>query len=53
MSGAIFNLIIQIVGGAIGGNAVGGLFKNIVLSPLLKTISVPWAEVLVELSCRA
>jgi hypothetical protein len=30
---------IQIVGGAIGGNAVGGLFKNIVLSPLFKTIS--------------
>ena len=29
MSGMIINLIIQIVSGAIGGNAVGGIFKNI------------------------
>jgi hypothetical protein len=39
MSGAIINLIIQIVAGAIGGNAAGGFLKNIDLSPLVKTIS--------------
>jgi hypothetical protein len=39
MSATIINLIIQLVAGAFGGNAVGGLLKNIDLSPLAKTIS--------------
>ena len=39
MSGTIVNLIIQIVAGAIGGNAAGGFLKNIDLSPLTKTIT--------------
>ena len=39
MSGTIINLILQIVAGAIGGNAAGGFLKNIDLSPLVKTIS--------------
>ena len=39
MSGTIINLIIQLVAGAIGGNAAGGFLKNIDLSPLVKTIS--------------
>jgi hypothetical protein len=53
MSGTIINLIVQIVSGAIGGNVAGGFLKNIVLSPLLKTISGAVAEVLAERSCRA
>src|SRR5450631_2709023 len=39
MSGAIINLILQLVAGAIGGNVAGGLLKNIDLSPLVKTIT--------------
>ncbi len=39
MSQAIINLILQVVAGAIGGNAVGGILKNIDLRPLVKTIS--------------
>ena len=39
MSGTIINLILQLVGGAIGGNAAGGFLKNIDLGPLTKTIS--------------
>jgi hypothetical protein len=39
MSGTIINLILQVVAGAVGGNAVGGLLKNIDLGPLAKTIS--------------
>jgi hypothetical protein len=39
MSGTIINLILQLVAGAIGGNAAGGLLKNIDLSPLVKTIT--------------
>jgi hypothetical protein len=39
MSGTIINLILQVVAGAIGGNAVGGFLKNINLGPLAKTIS--------------
>jgi hypothetical protein len=41
MSGAIINLILQIVAGALGGNAAGGFLKNnnIDLSPLAKTIT--------------
>lgn len=38
MSGAIINLIIQIVGGVLGGHAAGGFLKNINLGPLAKTI---------------
>jgi hypothetical protein len=39
MSGTIINLIIQIVAGALGGHAAGGILKNIDLSPLAETIS--------------
>lgn len=39
MSGTIINLIIQIIAGAMGGHAAGGILKNIDLSPLTKTIS--------------
>jgi hypothetical protein len=39
MSGTVINLIIQVVAGALGGNAAGGFLKNIDLSPLVKTIS--------------
>ena len=39
MSGTIINLILQVVAGAIGGNAIGGFLKNVDLSPLAKTIS--------------
>lgn len=39
MSGTIINLIVQAIAGAIGGNAVGGIMKNIDLGPLGKTIS--------------
>ncbi|HXW70593.1 MAG TPA: hypothetical protein VEK34_03990 [Methylocella sp.] len=39
MSGTIINLILQVVAGAFGGHAAGGLLKNIDLSPLVKTIS--------------
>jgi hypothetical protein len=39
MSGTIINLIIQIVAGALGGNAAGGFLKNLDLSPLVKTIT--------------
>ena len=39
MSGTIINFIIQIVAGALGGHAAGGLFKNIDLGPLAKTIA--------------
>lgn len=39
MSGTIMGLIIQAIAGAIGGNAAGGLLKNIDLGPLAKTIS--------------
>ncbi len=39
MSGTIINLILQLVAGAIGGNAAGALLKNIDLSPLIKTIT--------------
>ncbi len=39
MSGTIINLIVQIVAGAIGGNAAGTFLKNLDLSPLAKTIT--------------
>ena len=39
MTQTIINLILQVVAGAFGGNAVGGFLKNIDLSPLSKTIS--------------
>jgi len=34
MSGTIANFIIQLIAGAVGGNAAGGLLKNINLGPL-------------------
>jgi hypothetical protein len=39
MTQTIINLILQVVAGAFGGNAIGGFLKNIDLSPLAKTIS--------------
>ena len=39
MSGTIVNLIIQLIAGAVGGNAAGGLLKNISLGPLGNTIA--------------
>jgi hypothetical protein len=39
VSGTIINLLIQIVAGALGGNAAGRFLKNIDLSPLVKTIA--------------
>ena len=39
MSAKILNLILQLVAGAIGGNAASSFVKNIDLSPLIKTIS--------------
>ena len=39
MSGTIVNFIIQLIAGAVGGNAAGGLLKNISLGPLGNTIA--------------
>jgi hypothetical protein len=39
MSAAIINLIIQLIGGAVGGNAAGGFLKNLSLGPLGNTIA--------------
>jgi hypothetical protein len=39
MTGPIITLIIQAIAGAIGGNAISGIVKNIDLGPLGKTIS--------------
>jgi hypothetical protein len=39
MSGTIVNFIIQTIAGAVGGNAAGGLLKNINLGPLGNTIA--------------
>jgi uncharacterized membrane protein YeaQ/YmgE (transglycosylase-associated protein family) len=39
MSGTIVNLIIQLIAGAVGGNAAGGLLKNISLGPLGNTVA--------------
>jgi hypothetical protein len=39
MSSTIVNLIIQLIAGAIGGNAAGAWLKNISLGPLGNTIS--------------
>jgi len=39
MSSVLINLIIQVIAGAFGGNAAGGLLKNIDLGPVAKTIS--------------
>jgi hypothetical protein len=41
MSGAIINLIVQLVAGAAGGNAIGGIMKNIDLGPIAKTVRAP------------
>jgi uncharacterized membrane protein YeaQ/YmgE (transglycosylase-associated protein family) len=39
MSGTIVSFIIQLIAGAVGGNAAGGLLKNISLGPLGNTIA--------------
>jgi hypothetical protein len=39
MSGIIINLLIQLVSGAVGGNAVGGILKNLDLGPVGNSIS--------------
>ena len=39
MSGILINLIIQALGGAIGGNALGGVLKNLSLGPVGNTIA--------------
>jgi hypothetical protein len=39
VSGTIVNFIIQLIAGAVGGNAAGGLLKNINLGPLGNTIA--------------
>jgi hypothetical protein len=39
MSGILVNLIIQAIGGAIGGNAIGATLKNMDLGPLGNTIA--------------
>lgn len=39
MTGPIITLIIQAIAGAIGGNAISGIVKNIDLGPLTKTIA--------------
>ncbi len=39
MSGMIASFIIQLIAGAVGGNAAGGLLKNINLGPLGNTIA--------------
>jgi hypothetical protein len=38
MSGVILNLIIEIVGGAVGGNAIGAALKNVSLGTAGNTI---------------
>ena len=39
MSGTIINLIIQLIAGAIGGNAVGAAAKNVSLGPTGNTVA--------------
>jgi hypothetical protein len=39
MTGPLITLIIQAIAGAIGGNAISGIAKNIDLGPLAKTIA--------------
>ena len=39
MSGTIINLIIQLIGGAIGGNGIGAAMKNVNLGPAGNTIA--------------
>ena len=39
MSGILINLIIQAIGGAVGGNAIGATLKNLNLGPLGNTIA--------------
>jgi hypothetical protein len=39
MSGTIINLLIQIIGGAIGGNGAGAALKNFNLGPIGNTIA--------------
>jgi hypothetical protein len=39
MSQALINLIIQAIGGAVGGNAIGSTAKNLNLGPLWNTVA--------------
>ena len=39
MSGALINIIIQLISGAVGGNAVGGLLKNMSLGAAGNTVA--------------
>jgi len=39
MSATLMNLIIQIIGGAIGGNGAGASLKNLTLGPIGNTIA--------------
>jgi hypothetical protein len=43
MSGTIINLIIQLIAGAIGGNAVGAAAKNVNLGTAGNTSLALWA----------
>ena len=43
MEGMLANLIVQVIGGAIGGNAVGAAAKNVSLGPLGNTIAADGA----------
>ena len=43
MSGTIINLIIQLIAGAIGGNAVGAAAKNVNLEPQATPSPALWA----------
>jgi hypothetical protein len=39
MSGAVINLIIQLIAGALGGNAIGSGLKNVDLGPIGNSIA--------------
>ena len=53
MSGTIINLILQIVAGAIGGNAPAAFSRISTSVPSSKRSRAPRAEELGDLSCRA
>jgi hypothetical protein len=48
MSGLLVNLIIQLVAGAVGGNAVGAAARNANLGALANSIVVPLVVVRVD-----
>jgi hypothetical protein len=52
VSGTIVNFIIQLIAGAVGGNAAGGLLKNINLGPSAILSQAPLAAALAVQSCR-